>query len=228
MVDSADARALGTEGADGDRTGERALGARIACARTLVHVAEEDLADPALAAWASERLLRMDPDDAQARTSLARAEARRAGARERLDAIRALVSETKGNDRVAALRAFAAALRGAPLEGATRARVLAELASHVPTDRAILVEAYRATWGRGDRAAVRAMAEKQASRRRPSRGSCVEALEGISPPRRACAARGTRRTRRRARSSTRRPTIDWPRASPGRTRPSPEIGRRAP
>jgi len=157
-------RALATEGADWERggeRGERAMNARIACARTLVHVAEEELADPALAAWASERLLRMDPDDAQARTSLARAETRRVAARERLDAIRALVTETRGNDRVAALRAFAAALRGAPLEGAMRARVLAELASQVPDDRAILVEAYRAAWGRGDRAAVRTMAEKQ-------------------------------------------------------------------
>ena len=156
-------RALATEGADWERAGERAAGARIACARTLIHVAEEDLADPALAAWASERLLRLDPDDSQARVSLARADTRRAAARERLDAIRALVSETQGNDRIAALRAFATALRGAPLEGATRARVLAELASHTPDDRPLVVEAYRVAWGRGDRATVRALAEQQLS-----------------------------------------------------------------
>jgi hypothetical protein len=153
-------RALATEGTEPERA-ERGVGARIACARTLIHVAEEELADPALAAWAAERLLRLDPEDAQARASLAKADGRRAAARERLDAIRALVADTRGNDRIAALRALAAALRGAPLEGATRARVLAELASHTPDDRPLLVEAYRTAWGRGDRATVHAMAERQ-------------------------------------------------------------------
>jgi tetratricopeptide (TPR) repeat protein len=158
--------------ADRGERAERTIGARIACARTLLQVAEEQLGDPALAAWAAERLLRLEPDDSQARVSLARAESRRGAARERLEAVRALVTETEateageagersGRERTEALRALAIALRGAPLEGAARARVLAELAERLPEDRGLVAEAYRAAWARGDRAAVRALAERQ-------------------------------------------------------------------
>jgi hypothetical protein len=131
-------------------------------------VAEEQLGDPLLAAWAAEKLMRLDPEDPQARTSLARAEARRGAARDRLDAARAAVSATEAagaaaKQRADALRALAAGLRGAPLEGAARSRALAELAARAPEDKGLLAEAYRAAWIRGDRQTVRAIAERQLS-----------------------------------------------------------------
>ncbi len=157
-------RVLATEGTEVDRGQERVRGARIACARTLVQVAEEQLGDPLLAAWAAERLLRVDPEDSQARVSLARAEARRGVARDRLDAARAAVSEggaISGAARVEALRALAAGLRGSPLEATARARALAELAELAPEEKGALAEAYRSAWARGDRAGVRALAVRQ-------------------------------------------------------------------
>ncbi len=156
-------RALSSDPSEGERGGERALGARIACARTLVQVAEEQLGESSLAAWAAERLVRLDPYDSQARALLARVESRRGAAKERLDAARAAVSEegVSAEARIEALRVFAARLRGAPMEGATRARVLVELAERLPGDRALVAEAYRAAWGRGDRASVRALGERQ-------------------------------------------------------------------
>jgi hypothetical protein len=164
---------LATEGGEAPREweGERARGARIACARTLLHVAEEQLADPLLAAWAAERLLRLEPDDAQGRASLARAQTRRVPANERFDAARAALAadderggqKSGGKVRIELLRAVAAAARGIPAESALRARVLAELAARLPGDRAVLAEAYRAAWSRGDREQVRGIAQEELS-----------------------------------------------------------------
>ena len=188
-------------------------------------VAEEQLADPSLAAWAAERLLRLDPDDYQARASLARAESRRGPAHERLEAARDAVSRGESLPapaRVNALRALALALRGAPLEGAARARVLAELADARP-------ETTRASWPR--RTGPRGLAEiarafarsRSASSRGPPRPGSASKRAGTWPPRRARAAPGKKRARPCGLFSTRRRRTGWPRASSGLTPSSPAI-----
>jgi tetratricopeptide (TPR) repeat protein len=163
-------RAISGEG-DGSEETEQSRGARVACARVLMQVAEEQLASAPLAAWAAERLLRLDPEDPPARALLVRGEVRRKEARDRLEAARSAVASLdepgahrrSSPPRAAALRNLAVALRGAPLEAAVRARVLADLAMELPEDRAIAAEAYRAAWGRGDRASVLGIAERALS-----------------------------------------------------------------
>jgi tetratricopeptide (TPR) repeat protein len=154
-------RAVGTPPLPGEKWSDRQRAARVVCARALAQLADEQLSDPALAAWAMERLAWLDPDDPQPRTALARSAGRLAAHQEKVDAAQRDLIASTPDGRVAALRTLAALLRGMPEQADARARALGELVAKVPPDRALVGDAYRLAWRRGQVGEVVALAQRQ-------------------------------------------------------------------
>jgi hypothetical protein len=143
--------------------------ARLAHARALASLAEEQLKDGALATWAYAAVLRSEPGDPAALAGLARNAERWDTAQREVEALQsALASVFRGadasSDDVEPLRALAVLLRSQPSEGARHARTLAELIRRTKGERRWLLEAMRLAWRRGDLVEVTRLTEEQLAR----------------------------------------------------------------
>jgi cellulose synthase operon protein C len=107
---------------------------RNACLRELAALAEERLADPALASWALSRLLESEADDV-ARQALERLQPRVAAQNEALRAAEAELAQATNGGRVELLARVASLLQGRPDLAQRASSVLAELCRLVPADR---------------------------------------------------------------------------------------------
>jgi len=117
------------------RIGESSAGAeRDASLRELAALAEERLADPALASWALTRLLESEADES-ARQALERLQPRVNAQSEALRAAEAELSRATDTERVELLARVASLLQGRPDLARRSSTVLAELCQLVPTDR---------------------------------------------------------------------------------------------
>ena len=149
-------RAIST-GDDTEESTRRA--GRLLCARTLATVADEQLGEVGVAAWALERVVWFSAGDSAAESALARCTPRVAELLQELERARRERASAK-NDEVAvdALRKMSLVLRALPGRADELAEVLAELARRVPGERRFAAEAARIGWRRGDLAEVTRLA----------------------------------------------------------------------
>ncbi len=151
--------------------GEPVRAARVALARALASLAEEQLRDGALSTWAYSAVLRSEPGDPAAVAGLARNSERWEAARREAETLQKVLdacppqgSTHEGDTRVEPLRALAVLLRSRPDEGVWHANVLGELLSRTKGERRWLAEATRLAWRRSDFAEVTRLAEEQLTR----------------------------------------------------------------
>jgi hypothetical protein len=150
--------------------GEPLRAARLAHARALASLAEDQLRDAALSTWAHTAVLRFEPGDPAALAGLARNAERSEIARQEIETLQKTldavpVGDTSPDDgRVEPLRGLAMLLRSQPDEGARHAGVLGELVKRTKGDRRWLAEATRLAWRRFDFVEVARLAEEQLSR----------------------------------------------------------------
>ncbi len=155
-------RAVGSGGEEQAGQGDAGRVARIACARALATLAEDQLDDPALATWACEALKRLGARDAAStHRSADRASGRLAQARERLAVALRELELAKDDERIEPLRTLASLLRSMPDQSDQHATVLAELVKRTPQDRKWRFEALRVAWRRRDPAEVARLSREQ-------------------------------------------------------------------
>ena len=123
---------------------------RNACLRELATVAEERVADPALASWALSRLLEGEGvADEGVRQAVERLQPRVTAQKEALLAAEAELSQANDADRLELMARVASLLQGRPELADRSSVVLRELCRLAPTDRGFQSALERLSWRKG-------------------------------------------------------------------------------
>lgn len=165
------------------------VGARLAGARALAQLAEEER-DPPLAAWANGVISELDPSDERARSAASRcADAATRHAEEIALAERTLETSAEGG-RVGALVELARLLRSTPARSRQLADVLGELATLRPDDDMVSSDAIRAAERVSDFEAVAKVCKQRVAPGPRVRLALVSALRRAGKMKEAAVAAG--------------------------------------